>query len=126
MYRHGDFQVRRIMGMDPNNGAISIEYEVEPWQVVQFHLRDPRTAESELRARLDAVTSEPEAALMFTCTGRGLHLYGRPDHDTDLVRERFGSIPMTGLFCKGEIGPGGEESYLHGSTTVLALLRSRL
>ena len=123
-FHQGDFAIRRITGMDPNDGAISVAVEVQPWQVVQFHLRDERTAAEDLKTQLAAVPQTPDAALMFTCTGRGLHLYGRPDHDTDLVRQRFGNLPIGGLFCAGEIGPVGDASFLHGSTTVLALLRA--
>ena len=59
---------------------------------------------------------------MFSCLGRGSYLYGRPDHDTDMFRDRFGPVPLTGFFCNGEIGPVGGTSFLHGYTTSFGLV----
>ncbi|MCO4762697.1 MAG: FIST C-terminal domain-containing protein [Myxococcales bacterium] len=122
VYEQGDFVIRQITGMEPEHGAISIAATVKPWQVLQFHLRDARTAAEDLTRRLAASDAQPECVLMFSCVGRGLHLFGRPDHDTDLIRQRFGDIPIAGLFGSGEIGPVGSELFLHGYTTVVTLL----
>ena len=64
-------------------------------------------------------------ALMFSCLGRGSYLYGRPDHDTDMFRDRFGPVPLTGFFCNGEIGPVGGTSFLHGYTTSFGMVRPK-
>ena len=48
---------------------------------------------------------------------------GRPDHDTDLFREKLGEIPLGGFFCNGEIGPVGGATFLHGYTSAFALFR---
>lgn len=125
-YRPGDFLIRHIIGMDPDTGAVVVNAPLHPWQVIQFHLRDARTSRSDLdavleRFRLDNPTVEPAGALMFSCLGRGLHLYQRPDHDTDLFREHLGDVPLAGFFCNGEIGPVGGHTFLHGYTSVFAL-----
>ena len=62
-------------------------------------------------------------ALLFSCLGRGAHLFGRPDHDTDLFRAKVGAVPLGGFFCNGEIGPVGGATFLHGYTSAFALFR---
>ena len=69
--------------------------------------------------------SRPEAALMFTCLGRGEGLYGEPDHDSQLVRQGLGEVPLAGFFCNGEIGPVHGRTFLHGYTSALAIVRGR-
>jgi small ligand-binding sensory domain FIST len=48
-------------------------------------------------------------------------MFGRPNHDAELVQQRLGPLGLTGFFCNGEIGPVGERSFLHGFTASLAL-----
>ena len=74
-------------------------------------------------ARLDG--DEPAAALLFQCLGRGQHLFGQPDHDTDLFRDMVAQVPLSGFFCNGEIGPVGGTTFLHGYTSSFALFRPR-
>jgi len=125
-YRHGDFLVRNIIGMDPEDESIAVNAHIEPWQAVQFHLRDARTSRDDLdkllaRYREENPEVEAAGALMFSCLGRGLHLYQRPDHDTDLFRDHLDDVPLTGLFCNGEIGPVAGRTFLHGYTSVFAV-----
>ena len=37
------------------------------------------------------------------------------------LRERAGTIPVSGFFAQGEIGPVGGNNYLHGYTASVAL-----
>ena len=60
-------------------------------------------------------------ALLFTCNGRGSHLFGTPDHDIQTVRRSIGRLPVAGMFCAGELGPVGGRNFLHGFTASLAL-----
>ncbi len=60
-------------------------------------------------------------ALMFTCNGRGTHLFSGPDHDAAVVAELLGDVPMAGAFCAGEIGPVGGRNFLHGFTAAIAV-----
>jgi small ligand-binding sensory domain FIST len=96
--------------------------------VIQFLLRDARTAEEDLSQLLDRYRTggaRPSGALLFSCLGRGKHLFGAADHDTGLFRERLGPIPLGGFFCNGEIGPVGGSTFLHGYTSAFGLFRSR-
>jgi small ligand-binding sensory domain FIST len=125
----GDFLVRNIVGVDPNSGAVAVGAKVRPWQVIQFLLRDASTAQHDLESHLEryrAAQPAPAGALLFSCLGRGTHLFGRPDHDTDLFRARVGAgVPLGGFFCNGEIGPVHGSTFLHGYTSSFGLFRGR-
>lgn len=126
-YRQGDFLIRNLLGVDPENGHLAVSASLRPNTVVQFHLRDAQAADQELRSMLDSLgenRSGPHAgALMFSCLGRGSHLYGEADHDTRALRDALGPIPVGGFFCNGEFGPVGGSSFLHGYTSAVALFR---
>lgn len=124
----GDFLVRNLMGVDTKSGAIAVAAELKPWQVIQFLLRDARTAEHDLERQLSryrAERREPAGALLFSCLGRGMHLFGRADHDTDMFRAGVGNVPLGGFFCNGEIGPVGGQTFLHGYTSAFGLFRRK-
>jgi len=128
-YGHGDFLVRNILGVDRDSGVLVIGALVEEHSVVQFHLRDAQTSSEDLDAALSRyVQQRPagsvEGALMFSCLGRGLHLYGQPDHDTNLLQRHLGSVPVGGFFCNGEIGPVNGETFLHGYTSSIGIFRA--
>jgi small ligand-binding sensory domain FIST len=120
--QHGDFLIRNIIGVDPEAGALVIGERLRDGQTVQFHVRDAGTSAAdldELLGRLAKATRPAPAcgALLFSCLGRGEHLYGRADHDTDLFRERVGDLPLGGFFCNGEIGPVAGATRVHGFTS---------
>ncbi len=85
----GDFLVRNVLGADRRNGAIAIGDRVEVGTTVQFQVRDAESADDDLRALLRGVNGE--AALMFTCNGRGRHLFAEPSHDAGRDRGADGS-----------------------------------
>lgn len=129
-YHQGDFLIRNLMGVDPQSGAIGLSAHVKENMVVQFHLRDAATSTEDLNALLtrykkDAAHASPQGSLLFSCLGRGLHLFGKPDHDTDLFRRHFGEIPLGGFFCNGEIGPVHGSTFLHGYTSSFGIFRKR-
>lgn len=125
----GDFLIRNIIGMDSNSGALAIGEMLREGQLAQFHLRDAQTSSDELSALLtkyragSSVTPETAGALLFSCQGRGLYLYGHADHDTGLFHDTIGEVPLGGFFCNGEIGPVMGTTYLHGYTSSLGVLR---
>jgi small ligand-binding sensory domain FIST len=116
-FGRGDFLVRNLLGADERSGGLAVGEFVDVGQTVQFHVRDAQAADEDLRLMLRNVAGE--GALLFTCNGRGRHLFGKPDHDAQVVEERLGPVPLAGAFCAGEIGPVGGRNFLHGFTASL-------
>ena len=127
----GDFLIRNVVGMDQRTGALAIGEMLKEGQLVQFHLRDAETSAQDLTFVLERYATENRenevpGALLFSCLGRGEYLYGRPNHDTDIFRDKLGQVPLGGFFCNGEIGPVGGTTFLHGYTSSFGLFRSRV
>jgi len=125
----GDFLIREVVGIDSESGDLVIGGHAAARTVVQFHLRDADASAADLERELErhrrANPAPPAAALMFSCVGRGAALYGVPGRDSGLFRRAFGDVPLGGMFCAGEIGPVQGATFLHGYTTVFALVRPR-
>ena len=118
-FERGDFLVRNVLGGDQDSGTVVVGDEVTVGQTVQFQVRDAAAADEDLRELLSGV--DASAALVFTCNGRGQHLFGTPDHDAGVVDLLLGPLPTSGAFCAGEIGPVGGRNFLHGFTASIAL-----
>jgi len=118
-FERGDFLIRNVLGADQQSGAIAVADHVRIGQTVQFQVRDAAAADEDLRALLAG--EQAKGALVFTCNGRGRHMFGTPDHDAGVLAQLLGPIPAAGMFCAGEIGPVGGQSFLHGFTASVAL-----
>ncbi len=127
----GDFLIRNVVGMDQSTGGLAIGEMLKEGQLVQFHLRDAETSSDDLQAVLSRYADEHRendipGALLFSCLGRGEYLYGKPNHDTDLFRDKLGDVPLGGFFCNGEIGQVSGTTFLHGYTSSFGLFRPKL
>jgi small ligand-binding sensory domain FIST len=124
-YDRGDFLVRPILGAEPESGTIALGERVRVGQTVRMHVRDGATADEDLR---EALRTQAEAlgvdgaagALLFSCNGRGSHMFDVPDHDAAALEDTLGA-PAAGFFCAGEIGPVGGRNFLHGFTATIAV-----
>ena len=127
--QQGDFLIRNVIQIDEESGMIAIADYVRPGQTVQFQIRDQETAHAELKHLLSQNVSESnsscQAALMFSCNGRGTRMFPVQHHDASLLREIVGAVPVGGFFAAGEVGPVGGRNFLHGFTTSIALFRER-
>ena len=124
----GGFLIRGLMGADAGSGALAVTGSVSVNDTVQFHVRDAATAQEDLELLLtpQAFESEAAGALLFTCNGRGARMYGRPDGDISMVRQALGStVPVSGFFCGGELGPIGGANFVHGYTASLVIFRPK-
>jgi small ligand-binding sensory domain FIST len=124
-YGRGDFLVRPIIGADSESGSLAIGERVSVGQTVRMQIRDGVSADEDLRDALQAQTealgaTRPAGVLLFTCNGRGSHMFEVPDHDAAAIEETLGA-PAGGFFCAGEIGPVGGRNFLHGFTATMAL-----
>jgi small ligand-binding sensory domain FIST len=129
-FSRGDFLIRTFMGVDPSSGAIAVGDLFRPGQTVQLHVRDAATAREDLHLLMDALAPDlavrpARGALLFSCNGRGAHLYGEPDHDSRVVAATTGTIPLAGFFCNGEIGPIGNTNFLHGFTASIGVFQEK-
>jgi small ligand-binding sensory domain FIST len=128
-FERGDFLVRNLVGADQTTGSVAVGDIVQEGQTVQFQLRDARSASADLNlllaSDLAAHRRPPLGALVFSCCGRGRGLFGTPNHDAAAMADRLGSIPVSGFFAQGEIGPVGGRNFLHGYTASMALFAER-
>jgi small ligand-binding sensory domain FIST len=119
-FGRGDFLIRGVLGADHDAGSIRVGAPMPVGSTVQFQVRDANAADEDLREML-AVT-DADAALLFTCNGRGSRLFGEADHDATLVTTAVNNGPVAGMFCAGEFGPVRGENHIHGFTASMLLL----
>lgn len=123
----GDFLIRNIMGVDREHGYVAVGAQLTAGRMVQLHVRDRETSSEDLLdvlRRSQTGTPAAAGALLFSCLGRGQHLYGEADKDSKLFRSVVGEVPLGGFFCNGEIGPVGGETYIHGFTSSFGLFKT--
>jgi small ligand-binding sensory domain FIST len=114
------------LGADPRSGSIAVGATPRLGQTMQFQRRSAAAATEDMNELLARTRSELGenpiyGGCLCSCNGRGQGMFGRPNHDAELVQQRLGPVGLTGFFCNGEIGPVGERSFLHGFTASLAL-----
>jgi small ligand-binding sensory domain FIST len=127
-FQRGDFLVRNVMDLDRQTGAMTITDRVRVGQTLQFHVRDAATASDDLHALLKLDSSaharRPGGALVFSCNGRGTHLFPAPHHDARAIRAEAGVLPLAGFFAQGELGPVGGQNFIHGFTASVVLFEN--
>ncbi len=122
-----DFLVRAIVGVEPETGGLIIGDVVAVGQTVRLQVRDADAADAELRTMLwklrEDVPAPVGGALIFSCNGRGAHLFGGnhggADHDVTVVRDALAAAGVAGCFAAGEIGPVAGRNALHGFTAAV-------
>jgi small ligand-binding sensory domain FIST len=122
----GDFLIRHLIGVDQPSGQIAVgDPHIRVGQTVQFHVHDRKAAEQDFRLLLEVqkLHGPAEGALLFTCNGRGTHLFDQPHSDATLIQEALGDVPLSGFFAAGELGPIGGENFVHGHTASLFVFR---
>jgi small ligand-binding sensory domain FIST len=125
-FHRGDFLVRNLIGGDPQSGVLAVGTLPRAGQTMQFQRRDAAAATEDMNELLAHAKKQIGGAMIYggclCChNGRGKHLFGRANHDVELVQGRLGPLGLSGFFCNGEIGPVGEKNFLHGYTASLAL-----
>jgi small ligand-binding sensory domain FIST len=118
-FSRGDFLIRAVLGADQQTGHLVIGDEIEVGAIIQFHVRDAQTANHDL-VELTNPIDQSDGALVFSCNGRGINLFGESDHDSLLIADLVKGEASAGMFCAGEIGPIGGRSFLHGFTASIA------
>jgi len=117
------YTVRTLIGIDPDKGMIAVGAETNEGDLVVFVRRDANSAQVDLanmleRVRTDLNGKSPLGALYFSCTARGVHMFGEEGAEMAQIRAALNDIPLLGFFANGEIADG----HLYGYTGVLAIL----
>jgi small ligand-binding sensory domain FIST len=124
-YERGDFLVRGLVDVDEESGSVTVGDLVRVGQTARLQVRDGVSADEDLREvlmrQMRELSAPPAGALVFTCNGRGVGMFGAPDHDAGALEDAFGDMPAAGFFCAGEIGPVGRRNFLHGFTATMAV-----
>ena len=125
-FHRGDFLIRNLLSADARSGSIAVGALPRLGQTIQFQRRSAAAANEDLeelltRARKQLGNTPIYGGCLCSCNGRGQNLFGRPNHDAQMVQQRLGPMGLAGFFCNGEIGPVGERSLLHGYKASLAL-----
>ncbi|HWL95352.1 MAG TPA: FIST N-terminal domain-containing protein [Phycisphaerae bacterium] len=121
-----EFLIRNLIKVVDNSG-LAVTTMVKPGQTIQFHLRDSKSADAEMkqliRRRIAEMRTPPRGGLLFTCNGRGSHMFGVPNHDIGVINEAAPDCQIAGFFAAGEIGPIASRTFIHGFTSSLVLFR---
>lgn len=120
----GDYLVRNLVGIDPEQGLVAVGDLLEPGQTLQFCRRDGASAHADLvrmlrdlKRRMPDGAPPPSGGLYFSCIGRGRHLFGEESAELGIIQRELGTFPLVGFFANGEIS----HDRLYGYTGVLAL-----
>jgi len=125
-FHRGDFLIRNLLGADPRSGSIVVGAAPRLGQTIQFQRRSAAAATEDMHELLARTHDKLQKTTIYggclcSCNGRGQGMFGRANHDAELVQKQLGPMGLSGFFCNGEIGPVGERSFLHGFTASLAL-----
>ncbi len=117
----GDYLVRNLIGVDPDQGVIAIGAYVEPGMSILFCRRDATTARLDLLRMLRDIkrglSAPPKAGIYCSCIARGVNLFGPDSAELKLIEDELGDFPLVGFFANGEVS----HDRLYGYTGVLTL-----
>jgi len=117
----GDYLVRNLLGVYPDQGWVSIGENLAAGDQVMFVRRDPKSAEEDLGSMIGnlkkRLPSSPRGGVYFSCVARGPNMFGEEGREMALIRDQMGDFPLVGFYGNGEIS----SNRLYGYTGVLAL-----
>lgn len=117
----GDFLVRNLMGIDPDQKLLAVGEYLEAGDEILFCKRDTEAATADMRRMLENLKARapgtPRAGLYYSCLGRGESMFGPGSAELTMIRDILGEFPLVGFFANGEIS----RDRLYGYTGVLTL-----
>jgi small ligand-binding sensory domain FIST len=121
-----DYVVRPFAVAEADSRALAVAEPVRAGQTIRFTLRDAIGARDDMKAMLDEQVEArgdvpARFGVYFNCAGRGSALYGQPGLDPELIRRRFGQLPVIGIESSFEIAPACGQPRIHMFTGVLLL-----
>jgi small ligand-binding sensory domain FIST len=121
-----NYVVRPFELTDGQRPALVVAEPVRAGQTICFTLRDAIGARDDMKAMLDEQAearqqAAPRFGFYFNCAQRGSELYGQAGLDPELIRRRFGTLPLAGIQSSFEIAPACGRPRIHMHTGVLLL-----
>ncbi len=118
----GDFLVRNLVGIDPDQGLVAVGDNLENQRQLMFCRRDGNSAREDMDRMLNRLENRIEGrtirgGVYITCIGRGRHQFGENSEELRMISQRLGGFPLVGFFANGEIYNG----RLYRYTGVLTL-----
>lgn len=128
----GDYLVRNISGVDPENGWMALPQAVQPGDHVMFVHRDDETVRTGLTRMLMGLRERifrerghftPQAAIYISCVARAMAGFRdenpAPGGEMALIRSFLGDVPLAGFYANGEIS--NQRLYAHTGVLILFL-----
>ncbi|MGH1456431.1 MAG: FIST signal transduction protein [Alphaproteobacteria bacterium] len=122
-----DYLVHNILGINPDEGSITVSDNVEPGETIFFVERNAKNIETDLTKSLIALQKRilherghfrPKAALYISCIARGFTKSSETgSNEIKIIHDVLGNIPMTGFYAGGEIS----NAQIYGYTGILTL-----
>lgn len=118
----GDYLVRNLIGLDPEQGLVAIGDQIEDQPRMMFCRRDGNTAREDLMNMLARLSkrigdNRIRGGIYISCLGRGRYQFGENSEELKIIQQQLGDFPIVGFFANGEIYNG----RLYGYTGVLTL-----
>ncbi len=117
----GDYLVRNLIGIDPEQKLLAIGDNLEEDATIMFCKRDGDTAREDMIRMLQDLrkrtTGPIRGGVYYSCLGRGRNQFGENSEELKLIHEQLGDFPLVGFFANGEIS----HNRLYGYTGVLTL-----
>lgn len=118
----GDYLVRNLIGIDPDQDLVAVGDQLETRQQLMFCRRDGNSALEDMRRMLERLRKRASnrsirGGIYVSCLGRGRYQFGENSEELKLIQQHLGDFPLVGFFANGEIYNG----RLYGYTGVLTL-----
>ncbi|MFG0251182.1 MAG: FIST N-terminal domain-containing protein [Phycisphaeraceae bacterium JB051] len=125
-FGRGDFLVRNVVGYDDESGVIAInDSRLRVGQTVQFHVQDRDTAVEDFSMLLEVerLKGGGRGTMIFPSNTRSENFFGIKHTDAHQVYDALGDIPLAGFATAGEIGPVGDQNFMHSHTVSMVTFR---
>jgi len=118
----GDYTVRNLVGLDPQNKVIAISENISDGDKLLFCRRDKESAvkdmyrmSEDLKRRIGE--KQIRGGVYISCAARGPNQFSGSAKEVDIIKETLGDFPLAGFYANGEISR--DEIYAY--TGVLAV-----
>ncbi len=120
-----DYQVRTLLGIDPEQGWLAVGCQLTPGDRIVFVQRDDDSARADMRRMLADIAGRIGdrpilGGVYISCVARGAHMFGTDEAEIDMIRDCLGEFPLIGVIGQGEFC----HDRIYGYTGVLALILS--